>query len=551
MSKSGTERRNRFSLRRWLLLSLDVVFAIVVALLTVGDRIGFFVAHSFSSLSPSDRSPNETVETFFKYESIGTEAAEGMPKEIWDVLLDVCPRPGANPGDRFPSLDVLYAYFGVAHQEGQPIGFSQRQASIVGLKKTERTRVSINCALCHTATYRLSPEEQKRHVVVGGPAHQLAAQELFSFLSNCAEGLTARKIIEKRGGSLFAWENLHYYFLAPITRRGMLERGKQFDFAKTQTPWGHGRFDAMNGGKIRLLGMPFDGTAGVADMPSIWRLNSAHARNWDGNHTSLTEAIRAEALTTGTPKEEFDKITDKLRPPQCEADGASETVTVATFCEELKKEMKEHLVDANLMCMKKILQCLRRPEFPFAPKNPADVDKGRDVFSQHCAECHDAKKNGAPTRLGTVIPLDEVGTDPYRLRSWTREAMERKNKFGEGHDWQLSQSRKTDGYVAVPLDGIWLRAPYLHNGSVPTLRDLLEPPEGRPTRFYRGYDVLDDEKVGFIATVPEEKIAEGIVRKFFEFDTTKPGNWNGGHLFGTTSLSDAEKDALLAYLKTL
>jgi hypothetical protein len=550
MAKSGTERRSGFSYRRWLLLSLDVVFAIVVALLTVGDRLGFFVAHSFSSLSPPDRLPDETIETFFKYGSIGTEAVEGMPKEMWDVLLDVCPLPGANPDARFPSPDVLYAYFGIAHTEGRPIGFSRRKASILGLKITERTRVSINCALCHTASYRLSPEEQKRHVVVGGPAHQLAAQEGLKFLINCAEGLTARKIIEKRGGSLFAWKNLRYYLLAPITRRGILARKEQFAFAETQQPWGHGRFDAMNGSKTRLLGMLFDGTDGVADMPSVWRLDPTHVRNWDGNHTSLTEAIRTEALVTGTPKEELDRVINNLQPPQCEEDGASETSTVATLCNELKEGMDEHLTDANLMCLKRILQCLRRPKFPFAPQSPADVDNGRDIFFQHCAGCHAAKKNGAPTRLGTVIPLDEVGTDSSRLRSWTREATEKKNRLGKGYDWELSQARKTDGYVAVPLDGIWLRAPYLHNGSVPTLRDLLKPLEGRPTRFYRGYDVLDDKNVGFIANVPEEQIAEGIVRKFFEFDTTKPGNWNGGHLFGTTLL-EAEKDALLEYLKTL
>ena len=52
-------------------------------------------------------------------------------------------------------------------------------------------------------------------------------------------------------------------------------------------------------------------------------------------------------------------------------------------------------------------------------------------------------------------------------------------------------SARRDGYANQPLDGIWLRGPYLHNGSVPTLRDLLEPPERRPAVFYRGYDVFD------------------------------------------------------------
>jgi len=47
------------------------------------------------------------------------------------------------------------------------------------------------------------------------------------------------------------------------------------------------------------------------------------------------------------------------------------------------------------------------------------------------------------------------------------------------------------------LDGIWLRAPYLHNGSVPTLQDLLNPPNERPQTFHRGYDVFDPVKIGF------------------------------------------------------
>jgi hypothetical protein len=59
------------------------------------------------------------------------------------------------------------------------------------------------------------------------------------------------------------------------------------------------------------------------------------------------------------------------------------------------------------------------------------------------------------------------------------------------------------GYVAPFLDGIWLKAPYLHNGSVPTLRDLLEPAAQRPKVFWRGYDVYDQAKVGFVSDTPE------------------------------------------------
>ena len=75
------------------------------------------------------------------------------------------------------------------------------------------------------------------------------------------------------------------------------------------------------------------------------------------------------------------------------------------------------------------------------------------------------------------------------------------------------------------------------------MRDLLEPPERRPATFYRGYDVFDQQNVGFVANVPE---ADG--RRFFQYDTTIPGNGNGGHVYGTT-LPEDEKRAIVEYLK--
>jgi len=84
---------------------------------------------------------------------------------------------------------------------------------------------------------------------------------------------------------------------------------------------------------------------------------------------------------------------------------------------------------------------------------------------------------------------------------------------------------------------------------VPTLRELLAPPEseGKPLRrktFYRGYDVLDPVRVGFISDVPEEK-----GRKFTLYDTGKPTKSNRGHTFGT-NLPSADKDAIVEYMKT-
>jgi hypothetical protein len=88
---------------------------------------------------------------------------------------------------------------------------------------------------------------------------------------------------------------------------------------------------------------------------------------------------------------------------------------------------------------------------------------------------------------------------------------------------KMLQVRGTDGYRVNDLRGLWATAPYLHNGSVPTLQDLLTPAAQRPKTW---------------------------THDGFTFDTTLPGNGAGGHEFGTT-LSDADKTALIAYLQSL
>ena len=129
-------------------------------------------------------------------------------------------------------------------------------------------------------------------------------------------------------------------------------------------------------------------------------------------------------------------------------------------------------------------------------------------------------------------------------------------KAGAGLAWQFHRNlalvaeyrfthfRKTVGYANHPLDGIWARAPYLHNGAVPTLRDLLESPEARPARFYRGYDVFDAQRVGFVHDIGEDNGT-----RLFAFDTALPGNGNDGHRYGI-DLPAADKDAIVEYLKT-
>lgn len=98
-------------------------------------------------------------------------------------------------------------------------------------------------------------------------------------------------------------------------------------------------------------------------------------------------------------------------------------------------------------------------------------------------------------------------------------------------------------YKARPLTGIWATAPYLHNGSVPTLNDLLLPPRQRPSSFYTGTNEFDNQKVGFKT--------EKSDKNWFLFDTKLEGNSNAGHDYGVGSLSDIQRSQLLDYLKSL
>ena len=167
-------------------------------------------------------------------------------------------------------------------------------------------------------------------------------------------------------------------------------------------------------------------------------------------------------------------------------------------------------------------------------------EPGKAIFERECAACHQSE------RTGTRTALQGIDTDPERMWTWNKENAQAANRTVSEFGIQRKGLVEADliGYNIPFLDGLWLRAPYLHNGSVPTLRDLLSPPESRPKKFWRGYDVYDPIGVGFIsAGLAAEQVGS-------MFDTTLRANSNSGHVFGTT-LPDTEKEALLEYLKTL
>ena len=470
---------------------LKRVWIVVVGVIAVA----IFFLWPVISNSPVDYA---NIEDHFKYGSIGSEPVNGVPYWIWKVLPELFP-------DKLP--DRGYSSLGFIQEPGKdlPIGFSKRRVFI--------DRVGLNCAVCHTGTLRETPQSD-RQVITAMPANVVNLQGYINFISAVAtdERFTANRMlpeIERISGGLNPVQKLIYRFLAiPQTRDALINQGNQLSFLKDNPEWGPGRVDTFNPYKVLQFHFPIDKLdrdelIGTADFPSVWNQQPREGLqlHWDGNNTSVDERNKSAALGAGvTPT-----TIDLLRIQR-----------VADWLWQLPPPAYPYEINQNLAAT------------------------GERLFQNSCASCH--AFGGSQT--GKVVPIAEIGTDSHRLDSYTYETLSNQNTLYTGYPWRFKNFRKTDGYANAPLDGIWLRAPYLHNGSVPTLRDLLEVPDKRPKEFYRGDDVFDRQKVGFVSDSKDNS------HKYFKFDTTLPGNSNSGHLYGT-DLSPEEKDALVEYMKKL
>ena len=442
-----------------------------------------------------------TPDMRFKYGSIGAEHNAGLPYWIFFVLPRIFPEKLPGPGG--------YASLGVAWEQGQelPIGFTKK---VVGFP-----RVANNCASCHTASYRKSPNDNPVFVPTG-PNHTLNLQAFFRFAVDCAKDprFNPDEIMSQIAlvyDLPFLDKLIYRYLLIPITKKRLLEREKQFQWVyHKQFPlWGRGRDDAMNLTKYFLLNWPMDDSIGPTDMPSIWNLkkyqpDKGMLMNLAGDSHDARSVIidSALGLLAAAPhdSEDFRKQIDWL---------------VSYLSEK------------------------QAPKFPF-PVDEKLSETGRAIFDANCARCH------ASERTGTRVPAEEVGTDKERLKTWSKKAAIESNKVVRnfGIERRGLVENEPSGYIAAFLDGIWLRAPYLHNGSVPSIRDLLKPVAERPRLFFRGYDVLDPVNVGFVS---EGEEAERVGTRY---DVSERASGNQGHEYGT-KLSAKEKDALIEYLKTL
>ncbi len=261
----------------------------------------------------------------------------------------------------------------------------------------------------------------------------------------------------------------------------------------------------------------------------------------------------------------------------------------------------------NLVSYEQWLFDLKSPQWPqdILPKiDQAKADKGKAIYMNQCVACHRTTDRNDPQRLvyAQMYGLDVVGTDAKELTNALQSGqtgilegaltgITSDQKYGPtapvltllsdlvvgtllrldniGSTLKASEDAKSWGlgiippakqgqfpevkgdpnaslaaYKARPLDGIWATAPYLHNGSVPTLYDLLLPAEQRPAKFAVGWLEYDPAKVGHKSDPTGANVP-------YVYDTSLPGNSNQGHEFGTSTLNEAQRLELLEYLKTL
>ena len=498
---SGCEWVSGLCKRRWLrwlftLFLLSAIFAVVA------------VGYAVYLVMQDEPVVYADVEEHFKYGSTGGERASGFPYWIFQSMPQVC--KAHLPGG--------YASLGFIYEEGKdlPIGMSKRNYQSID-------RTFLNCSVCHTSTVRENPQA-KATIHLGMPANRFNIMGFQKFFFDCAQDYRFSsdhvvpeidRLMRERGEKLGLIDRYLVYPVAiSIMRDRLLMLRSRFAPMFDYPEWGPGRVDTFNAAKVLfnfpLAKLPHEMNA-PSDFPSVWlqKPRDKMQLHWDGNNTVVEERNKSAAFGTGTT------------PPTLDRDAIGR-------------------IEAWLLTREP-------PKYPYAI-NSELAGQGGKVYAEYCAGCHGAGgRDFSGASVGKVTPWKEIGTDKRRLDSYTHELAVNQATLYAGYDWRFKSFRKTFGYANMPLDGLWLRAPYLHNGSVPTLRDLLEPASQRPKVFYRGYDVYDQAKLGFVADVP----AEGAL-KFFRYDTSLPGNTNAGHegkIYGTL-LSAADKSALVEYLKT-
>jgi Cytochrome c len=415
------------------------------------------------------------------YEQSFSATAASIPLRLFQVLPDL---------DARYTPEALTKRYGLLYKDGRslPIGFVKSRA--MGMD-----RLSFNCSLCHTGLMNGQP-------TAGMPNLDLRVQEFEEdFMQQLASGaLAADRVVPAIKAKDPAFGGVEEANLRLWLGLAQWQAGSRKPSAHRAGP---GRFDLMQSFKTRLKLPAHDFNANMDIAPLFGqRMLQRYPRDGAiGGDQDLVRYLIVRISGDNTPLVNG-------RPPQWVRD------------------------------LNAFLHDLEPPAFP-GPIDRARAARGKQVFRNTCAPCHGSYEAYDERHPNQVIPMAVLGTDPNRVRVWDEAAIQYVKQ-----DPIMKRLDLKPGLGLMPpsLKGVWATAPYLHNGSVPTVYDVLNPAT-RPASFYRGGLHLDPVKVG-LSTI--EKGEPGQQR----VDTTVPGDGNIGHPFGAP-LTDAQRWDVVEYLKTL
>ena len=309
--------------------------------------------------------------------------------------------------------------------------------------------------------------------------------------------------------------------------RLLRDRIATIEVIRGQSP---GRVDAFGVARNRIFTQNKVPVTGSVSFPHLWGFAQTRWLHYDANTTSVMERNLGQALGVGG-------VWDR-------------------------KTFQSTLNPRNIHQLEMIARRIPVPRWPaaFPAIDAAKAAQGEAIFGAQCAGCHADR----PTS-DVCYPLDRIGTDRNRVVNFAlplnggtftaavapvlhKLKTEAYRTFKVPPDSQAIMNgipdnrvvwRTTRAYGVRPLAGVWATAPYLHNGSVPNLYELLQPPARRRKTFPVGHPEYDPDSVGIALTAPPGTKT---------FDTRQPGNGNGGHTYGTT-LTEPQRLALLEYLK--
>lgn len=205
-------------------------------------------------------------------------------------------------------------------------------------------------------------------------------------------------------------------------------------------------------------------------------------------------------------------------------------------------ESKE--VDTHFNDVLSYIYSLRAPKYP-KPVDAALVKQGSILYTTNCSKCH-GKYGSDETYPNLLIPEQVIQTDSLLFKNnyQNPQFVQWFNNSWFATSEHPAKLEPFNGYIAPPLDGIWCTAPYLHNGSVPTLEGVLNSKE-RPGYWKRDFTDpnYNAENMSWSFTKTNAP-GEGV------YNSSLPGYGNYGHYFGD-KLNNNQRKALIEYLKTL